>query len=1192
MNSIRFAGSSALSLDSSTQFTLWDLVRESIASLTDRLQTFAQRSDFADQMGIAFGSSPAGLQQAWADGLVVMPKIEIRSQSELKGALGAFAASENTIYLSLEFLQNSDRSAVEAVAMEEYGHYLDSFINTIDSPGDEGAIFAALVKGINLSDIALSQLKAENDHTVIVVNGQAVAVEQAITQVGSYNTTGNASGVQVVGNYAYVADGNSGLQIIDISNPNAPVLAGSYDTSGAARGVQVVGNYAYVADGNSGLQIINISNPITPVLAGSYDTRGYASRVQVAGNYAYVAGGNSGLQIINISNPITPVLAGSYDTRGYASEVEVVGNYAYVADGNSGLQIIDISNPNAPVLAGSSYNTIGYAEGVQVVGNYAYVADLSSGLKIINISNPSVPVLASSYNIGFSTYGVQVVGDYAYVADRYFLQVINIGNPNAPTISELYRMSASGGQVEVQVVGNYAYVANGVGGLKILDVSDFTLSTTTISLSVSPSSVTEDGSGVLVYTFTRTGDTTNALTVEYAVGGTATFNSDYTQTGAASFSATTGTVTFDANSSTATLTITPILDTEEEPDETIDLILAEEAEYTIGTRTAVTGTIADNDDSSLPIPTVTIAATDANAAEQGTDSGIFTITLSEVATEDITVNYSISGTTTNGNDYNTLSGLVNIPRNATTATIEVIPVDDNLVEGAETIEVNLTSATGANIVTPSTATVTIADNDSSIPGDDFVLTTKDEIYEYLAKDIVYKDRWIIGEFLNFNGLNYTVDAIWEDEGTGFYSLGLTSNNPLTLSSVLAFRGTEPTADFFADIIADIYISDVGFNQFEKGLSLTSGTVSGDGITIADWVNEQNSPTLLGHSLGGALTQLFAADFTSKGSSLGDVYTFNSPGISRSRADRFDASKVQEVKHNIVSGDLVSLAGEDYIQGEWELFKQPLKEGENGLKQGIIDIISGAHHLNPIFAPEVGYDSDQDDPEKKRPENLTSSEFSSIDNLANLFFTYPTLEYFTTLLAAAGLSSIFLPAPVSASLVSTLLFRVTVETARKAIGTLVLAIGEAVDAGVDFLSNIDLNGTIQFPDIDLALINLSDLQVSLDTNEGSLIAQGEIIAGPSVDIQLPSWAGGEVITTPDLIKLNATGGFTDFGHLEGDVQIFVLGNFAQGNGEVTIDFNDRTLRTSGNLSILNDFIQGDVNLAATSNFDVKIHIPPF
>jgi hypothetical protein len=65
--------------------------------------------------------------------------------------------------------------------------------------------------------------------------------------------------VQVVGNYAYVADGYSGLQIIDISNPTTPTLKGNYDTSDFARGVQVVGNYAYVADDYSGLQIIDVS---------------------------------------------------------------------------------------------------------------------------------------------------------------------------------------------------------------------------------------------------------------------------------------------------------------------------------------------------------------------------------------------------------------------------------------------------------------------------------------------------------------------------------------------------------------------------------------------------------------------------------------------------------------------------------------------------------------------------------------------------------------------------------------------------------------------------------------------------------------------------------------------------------------------------------------------------------------------
>ena len=49
----------------------------------------------------------------------------------------------------------------------------------------------------------------------------------------------------------------------------APTLVGNYDTSGFATGVQVVGNYAYVANGYSGLQIIDISNPTTPTLKGN-----------------------------------------------------------------------------------------------------------------------------------------------------------------------------------------------------------------------------------------------------------------------------------------------------------------------------------------------------------------------------------------------------------------------------------------------------------------------------------------------------------------------------------------------------------------------------------------------------------------------------------------------------------------------------------------------------------------------------------------------------------------------------------------------------------------------------------------------------------------------------------------------------------------------------------------------------------
>ncbi|MCA2708872.1 MAG: VWA domain-containing protein [Microcystis sp. M015S2] len=116
-----------------------------------------------------------------------------------------------------------------------------------------------------------------------------------------------------------------------------------------------------------------------------------------------------------------------------------------------------------------------------------------------------------------------------------------------------------------------------------------------INLAVSPSSVNEDGTTNLVYTFTRTGATTDALTVNYTVGGTATFDTDYTQTGAASFTATTGTVTFAAGSDTATVTIDPTADTNVEDDETVTLNLAPGTGYAIGTTDAVVGIITNTD---------------------------------------------------------------------------------------------------------------------------------------------------------------------------------------------------------------------------------------------------------------------------------------------------------------------------------------------------------------------------------------------------------------------------------------------------------------------------------------------------------------------------------------------------------------------------------------------------------------------
>nr|WP_287696969.1 glycosyl hydrolase family 18 protein [Microcystis sp. M058S1] len=558
-------------------------------------------------------------------------------------------------------------------------------------------------------EVIVSRAESEQDLNISLafVGGTLATYEGvfALSLVGNYDTPGWAFGVEVVGNYAYLADYDSGLQIIDISNPTNPIFKGNYDTDGAWD-VEVVGNYAYLADGSSGLQIINISNPTNPTFIGNYDNFSAVVDVQVVGNYAYLANGDSLLQIIDISNPTNPILKGSYDdSSGFADGVQVVGNYAYIADYFSGLQIIDISNPTNPILKGI-YNTSGNARDVEVVGNYAYVADYDSGLQIIDISNPTNPTFKGNYYSSGEATDVQVVGNYAYLAaGGGGLQIIDISNPTNPTIKGNYQNNYDYA-FDVKVVSNYAYVAAREGGLQIIDVSEFT-NPQTVTLAVSPSSVNEDGTTNLVYTFTRTGSTTSALTANYTVGGTATFSTDYTQTGAASYTATTGTVNFLAGSSTATVTVDPTADTTVESDETVALSLAAGTGYTVGTPNAATGTIT-NDDTS-----VTLAVSPSSVTEDGTTNLIYTFTRTGVTTNSLTVNYTVGGTATNGTDYTSIPTSVTFAAGSATATVIVDPTADTTVESDETVVLTLASGTGYTVGTTAAVTGTITNDDNS-----------------------------------------------------------------------------------------------------------------------------------------------------------------------------------------------------------------------------------------------------------------------------------------------------------------------------------------------------------------------------------------------------------------------------------------------------------------------------------------------
>ncbi len=119
-----------------------------------------------------------------------------------------------------------------------------------------------------LDDVSIHEFTNAPYKASLDISGQSAGTKTfkatAYDQAGNYAKAERQVHIEewsptLAGSYAYVADGSSGLQVIDVSNPASPTLAGSYDTPDYAFGVFVAGSYAYVADRETGLLIFDVS---------------------------------------------------------------------------------------------------------------------------------------------------------------------------------------------------------------------------------------------------------------------------------------------------------------------------------------------------------------------------------------------------------------------------------------------------------------------------------------------------------------------------------------------------------------------------------------------------------------------------------------------------------------------------------------------------------------------------------------------------------------------------------------------------------------------------------------------------------------------------------------------------------------------------------------------------------------------
>jgi len=310
---------------------------------------------------------------------------------------------------------------------------------------------------------------AERYHGLRVVD---ISDPAAPSIVGSVPTEGNeARDVALHEGYAYVAGREEGLQVIGYGIPESPpAVAGSALVPGPVTNLAASDGIACV--GSSGLDVLDISDPSAPVLLGHLDVATPIEDIDIVGSRAYVAT-STALQIVDLTDPATPEVMGVFVSTGLKTAVSVSGTWAFLAryhaiGGGTFLDTIDVSDPTSPSVVGSfAVNTL---HDFVVEGTWAYLTTVFAGfLKVVDFSDPVAPVQVASIPLPDDATNVQVSGNMAYLGSWEAMYVVDITNPNAPVY--LGETALPGQARALALSGPTAYVATGSWGVQIVDVS-------------------------------------------------------------------------------------------------------------------------------------------------------------------------------------------------------------------------------------------------------------------------------------------------------------------------------------------------------------------------------------------------------------------------------------------------------------------------------------------------------------------------------------------------------------------------------------------------------------------------------------------------------------------------------------------------------------------------------------------------
>ncbi|PZV17778.1 MAG: hypothetical protein DCF20_05260 [Pseudanabaena sp.] len=190
-----------------------------------------------------------------------LPSIQILSAANFNNALGAYASSNQTVYLSDTLLKYNAApidsfSGAAGVLVEETFHWLDDRVGE-DTKGDEGEFARNLIFGLSLSGDELTRIKQEDDRGVVVVNGQLISVEMATLPTVTIAATDAASAEVIAGQVL-----NPGRFTLTRTGSTASTLTVDYTVAGTAtNGIDysnLSGSVTFAAGANKAFVDVNV----------------------------------------------------------------------------------------------------------------------------------------------------------------------------------------------------------------------------------------------------------------------------------------------------------------------------------------------------------------------------------------------------------------------------------------------------------------------------------------------------------------------------------------------------------------------------------------------------------------------------------------------------------------------------------------------------------------------------------------------------------------------------------------------------------------------------------------------------------------------------------------------------------------------------------------------------------------------